>query len=444
MTLRTRLALVAGVAVALTVVGVAIGLYAAVRVELRNEVDKSLRERAAIATRLSAAQPRLPRRIRLPAPRFGGAAGYVQFVRRNGSAQPLPGPAQARLPIDDSTRRVAAGRERSSFADHTVAGAHLRILTAPTTHGAVQVARPLKEVDHVLHRLLVILAVVAVGGVALAVTLGAAIARAALSPVSRFTRRAEDLAHDPDLSHRLDVVGRDELARLASTYNATLDQLERVVKSQRQLVADASHELRTPLASLRANFELLRREGRLPPSEREELLSDVVAQIDELTALVGDIVELAEDSRPAEHPEDVRLDEIVEHAVDRARHLAPQLKFKTHLEPSVVQGTPERIQRAVSNLLDNASKWSSPGQSVEVRVTRGEVIVRDHGRGFDAGDLPYVFDRFYRARSARGQPGSGLGLAIVRQVAESHGGAVRAENADGGGARLRVSFFEKT
>jgi two-component system, OmpR family, sensor histidine kinase MprB len=441
-TLGRRLALVAGLAVTLAVAGVAIALYLAVRSELRGEVDDSLRERAAVATKIFSAQRQPPRRPALPTPRFGGAAGYLQIVKRDGSVQPPPGGGQPRLPVDDRVRRVAAGEERSFLTDRTVAGTHLRVLTAPTAQGAVEIARPLTEVDRVLDRLLLVLALVAVGGVALAVTLGAAVARAALAPVSRFTRRTEELAHDPDISHRLDVVGRDELARLASTYNATLEALERAVKSQRQLVADASHELRTPLASLRANFELLRRDVQLPPAEREGLLCDVVEQLDELTALVTDIVELAEDSRPPEHLDDVRLDEIVSQVVDRARRLAPRVRFETHLESSVVQGTPERIQRAVGNLLDNASKWSRPGQSVEVSVAHGEVVVRDHGPGFDTKDLPFVFDRFYRATNARSQPGSGLGLAIVRQVAEAHGGAVRAENAEGGGARLRVSFFE--
>ena len=201
--------------------------------------------------------------------------------------------------------------------------------------------------------------------------------------------------------------------------------------------------MRTPLASLRTNFELLSRNGRLPEAEREGVLGDVIEQLDELTALVGDIVELALEGDRAEPVDDVRLDELVAAAVGRARRLAPGLRFETRLEPCVISGVPERIQRAVTNLLDNASKWSPAGGRVEVSVADGELRVRDDGPGFAERDLPFVFDRFYRADAARKQPGSGLGLAIVRQVAESHGGSIRAENAEGGGALLRMRFFER-
>jgi two-component system sensor histidine kinase MprB len=306
----------------------------------------------------------------------------------------------------------------------------------------LQIARPLTEVDRVLHRLLLVLVLVSAAGVAVAIALGAGVARAALGPIAAFTRRTEELTGDPDLSQRLPVRGRDELARLARSYNTTLDALERSAQAQRRLVADASHELRTPLASLRTNFELLTRNGRLPEAEREGTLGDVIEQLDELTALVGDIVELALEGDPAEPVDDVRLDELVVAAVGRARRLAPGLRFETRLERCVVRGVPERIQRAVTNLLDNASKWSPPGGQIEVSISGGELCVRDHGPGFAERDLPFVFDRFYRANAARKHPGSGLGLAIVRQVAESHGGSVRAENVEGGGARLRVRFVE--
>jgi two-component system sensor histidine kinase MprB len=172
----------------------------------------------------------------------------------------------------------------------------------------------------------------------------------------------------------------------------------------------------------------------LPDAEREGVLGDVIEQLDELTALVGDIVELALEGDPAEPVDEVRLDELAAAAVGRARRLAPGLRFETRLEPCLVRGVPERIQRAVTNLLDNASKWSPPGGRIEANVSDGELCVRDHGPGFAARDLPFVFDRFYRADAARKQPGSGLGLAIVRQVAESQGGSVRAENAEGGGS----------
>jgi two-component system sensor histidine kinase MprB len=215
------------------------------------------------------------------------------------------------------------------------------------------------------------------------------------------------------------------------------------VASQRRLVADASHELRTPLSSLKTNLEVLRRrEADLSPEERGDLLRDLEEQADELALLVADVADLARRGEAERRVDDVPLHEVVAAAVDRARRHAPNVDYRIELQPTVVRGDAERLDRAVANLLQNAAKWNSPGHPVEVRLAHAELEVRDHGAGFDPGDLPFVFDRFYRARSARSLPGSGLGLAIVRQVAETHGAAVEAANAEGGGARLRLRFFE--
>jgi two-component system sensor histidine kinase MprB len=216
-----------------------------------------------------------------------------------------------------------------------------------------------------------------------------------------------------------------------------LAALERSLDAQRQLVADASHELRTPLTSLRTNVEVLERGDSLSGEDLRRLREDVVAQVDELTALVTDIVELARGQGSDVVIDELRADELVQAAVERAQRHAPSVQFKTALERTVVRGVPERLERAVSNLLDNAAKWSPPGGVVEVELRAGELSIRDHGPGIAPTDLPHVFDRFYRAPSARGRPGSGLGLAIVRQVAEEHGGSVVAETASGGGARFR-------
>jgi two-component system sensor histidine kinase MprB len=235
--------------------------------------------------------------------------------------------------------------------------------------------------------------------------------------------------------------GDDELSRLAGSFNTMLEALERSMVAQRRLVADASHELRTPLTSLRTNIEVLAGSQRLPKHERERLLASVVTQLEEMTALVADLVDLARDGEaPGEQAEEVRLDLIVADAVERARRMHPESQIDASLEPTLVSGAPARIARAVANLLDNAAKWSPPGAPVQVAVRAGELTVRDHGAGIHPSDLPYVFDRFYRAPSARGRPGSGLGLAIVKQVADSHGGRVSAEQAPGGGALLRLSL----
>jgi two-component system, OmpR family, sensor histidine kinase MprB len=303
------------------------------------------------------------------------------------------------------------------------------------------VARPLAEVDAVLDRVLVVLAVVGAGGILLAAGLGLAVARVALDPIARFTRRTEEIAADPDPSDRMEVHGRDELARLAQTFNATLEALEDSVDAQRALVADASHELRTPIASLRANIQVLEHADRLDARDLASLRADVVSELDELTALVGDVVELARGDRPPADAEDLRLDDLVRGSVERAgRRAGSAVAFRADLEPTVVRGDRERVARAVSNLLDNARRWSPPGAEVEVRLRGGTLSVRDHGPGFAAEDLPHVFDRFYRAAAARGMSGSGLGLAIVRQAADAHGGWARAANAPDGGAVVEVRF----
>ncbi|HXP36817.1 MAG TPA: HAMP domain-containing sensor histidine kinase, partial [Solirubrobacteraceae bacterium] len=249
----------------------------------------------------------------------------------------------------------------------------------------------------------------------------------------------ESLAGELNLSERLEAGGRDELGRLATSFNTTLDALERSLAAQRQLVADASHELRTPIASLRANIQTLEDADRLPPAEQVRLREDIIEELDELTALVGDVVELARGSQAPSELQDVRLDEIVADAVERTRRRG-ELSFALELQPTIVRGEAERINRAVSNLLDNARKWSPPGATVEVTVRDGVLTVRDHGPGFEGDELPKVFERFYRAERARKLPGSGLGLAIVRQAAEAHRGYARAANAPGGGACLEVGF----
>ncbi|MEA2333496.1 MAG: two-component system, OmpR family, sensor histidine kinase MprB, partial [Thermoleophilaceae bacterium] len=376
---------------------------------------------------------------------FGGPQGFVQLVLPGGRVLRRPGAGEA-LPVGERARQVARSGSGEALADRTVDGHHLRVLTRGVGEaGAIQVARPLGEVDRQLDRILLVLLFVGAAGVALGAGLGAVVARTALAPVASFTRRTEELAADPDPSERMEVTGRDELTRLARSFNSTLDALERSVEAQRHLVADASHELRTPISSLRANIQTLGDADRLPPGELKLLREDIVSELDDLTALVADIVELARGTKRSELADDVRLDQIVEAVAERAEGRAGgALDFRVTAEPTVVRGEPQRIHRAVSNLVDNAVKWSPAGGRIELELARGELTVRDHGPGFADSDLPHVFERFYRADNARGLPGSGLGLAIVRQAAEAHGGSVEAGNAPGGGALLRVSFGTPT
>jgi two-component system sensor histidine kinase MprB len=210
--------------------------------------------------------------------------------------------------------------------------------------------------------------------------------------------------------------------------------LDESVRAQRRLVADASHELRTPVTSLRTNIEVLLEGGEISEEDRRRLLTDVVEQSEELTALVSDLIDLARGDEPHGETEDVRLDRVVEESLARARRNAPGLSFEGRLEPVILEGVAGRLERAVNNLLDNAARHSPEGGTVEIDVDSSGVRVRDHGSGIDHEDLPHVFDRFYRGANVRGQLGSGLGLSIVRQVTELHGGSVSAANAPDGGA----------
>lgn len=431
----------AAAAVAVAVVGASAATYVLVRGQLRGEVDDALRGRvravADFGGQFDPGRP-LPQVPGAPTERLGGAGGYLQIVDSSGHVA-RPSSTSVRLPITQETIAVANGRHRAFFSDATVGDTHVRILTAPIGVGAaVQIVRPLDEVDRALARLRWILAAVVAVGVSVAALLGTLVTRTVLVPVRRLTSATEDVSQTLDLSHRIATESSDEIGRLATSFNRMLEALEESVAAQRQLVADASHELRTPLASMRINIELLGRERGLDPAERSRLLATTTEQLDELTTLVAEILELARGDEQRLELEPVRLDEVVSEAVDRARRNTPTVEVVTELQPTLVRGIPLRLARAVGNLLDNAAKWSPAGGCVEVALAGGELVVRDHGPGITNEDLPHVFDRFYRARSARGTPGTGLGLAIVRQVAEAHGGTVTVENAADGGAVFRL------
>jgi len=442
LTIRARIALLAAGAVAIAIVASAAVAYGATRAQLRSGIDDSLRTRAELAARGAFF-------FRPPGSNFGEepertpAFFVVQFVTPQGAALRFAG-QPIRLPVDRRDVAIAEGGARPFMRDIRVQGVHLRMLTAPVglhdplqnvDASAVQLARPLVEVDSALRGLALILFFVALGGVGLAAGLGMAVARSALHPVQKLTDAAEHVARTQDLGADIDVDRSDELGRLAASFNAMLHALSESRDQQQRLITDASHELRTPLTSVRTNIEVLSRITEMDPAERTKLLADLNLEMTELTNLVAELVDLA--TAPGgtdEEKRDVRLDEVAGQAVERARFRSGQ-HIEIHASPTVVHARPTQLERAVSNVLHNACKWNPIGNgAIEVSVADGRYEVRDHGPGIAPDDLPHVFDRFYRAPAARATPGSGLGLAITKQVVESHGGRVWAGEGPGGGA----------
>ncbi len=433
MSFRLRVTLLATAAVAVAVAAASAVVYVVVRHQLLGEVDSSLVNRV----RSFAERPGPgfgPGYVELgPRAAVGGPPTYLQVIRSTGEG------AYFQLPGLDRAEALAGGQGGPFFTDGHIEDlsgndVHIRVYSIQLADGlAVQAFRPLGEVDHTLHRVGLYLIFIGLGGVGLASALGLLVGRGALRPVGSLTAVAEEVTATRDLTRRIETRSRDELGRLASAFNEMLGALDASIKAQRQLVADASHELRTPLASLRTNIEVLAGGKTLPEGEHQKLLADVIGQVEELSVLVGDLVEIDRERPP--DIGDVRLDELVAGAVGRAKVRTPRVAFRTNLRETVVHGSPSQLERAVSNLLDNAAKWSD---TVDVEVNGPEVVVRDHGPGISEQDLPHVFDRFYRAAAARNLPGSGLGLAIVRQVAAAHGGEATAENAPDGGALFRL------
>ena len=361
MTFRARIAVSAAAAVALTVVAASLLLYFVAREQLRAPVDEALENRAAEISLQplgvipgSGGQPYLAVR-----PEFGEARGYVQLVRTDGTVL-VPPRQDVKLPVDEDVLAVAGQRDAAFWEDVTVDGEHIRVFTfAYGPDAAVQVARPLNEVDASLDRIGLFLLLIAAGGVVIAAGLGLVVARAALTPVRRLTETVERVSETHDLSERIEVDGKDELSRLAVSFNAMLGALEESTRAQRQLVADASHELRTPLTSVRTNIEVLAGDRMLPPEDRARLLSDVVEQLEEMTTLISELIELARAEQMTVAPQDVRLDLLVAEAVERARRNRPEVVYSVEVEPVVVQGVPATIERAVSRSRTAVASWPS-------------------------------------------------------------------------------------
>ncbi len=430
--LASRVTLLATMAVGIAVALVAAAAYFTVRHQLMDTLDQSLMRRASAAAQSSTLGQLTANQV--PSWMVGAADVKIGFITSDNRVVTTEVAGDA-VTLGLPELAVARGQSSSSLRTVQTEGGPYRVAAVPANQDGVALvlAQSLQSNQFTLDKLGYVLLIFGLIGVVAASLAGFAVARNGLRPVRRLTDAAEEIAR----TERLDpivVEGNDEIARLATAFNAMLTALSASRDRQRRLVADAGHELRTPLTSLRTNLDLLVQadaRGGLSEAARSELMDDISFQINELTTLIGDLTELARDDRATVTPEPVDLAETTARAVERVRRRASSLHFDVHLEPWWVTGEPNALERAITNLLDNAAKWSPPLGVVTVRLEDGALLVSDQGHGIPEEDLPHVFDRFYRSKESRTMPGSGLGLAIVRQVAERHGGSVRACNVDG-------------
>ena len=435
--LASRVILLTTIAVGFAVALVALAVFLTVRMQMQSSLDQSLLDRARQA---ATAAPLLDEAsIRVPSWATGAADVRIIFLTPGREPQSLDeGPD---MTLGAQEYAVASRMLTESIRTISAGGEHYRVAAVPTTDGrALVLAQSLEPQEQVLSRLGPVMLLFGLAGVVGAAAAGWGVARNGLRPVRRLTAAVEEKARTEELAP-LPIEGDDEIARLATAFNAMLAALEASRDRQRRLVADAGHELRTPLTSLRTNLDLLTQAdetGGLPPEQKAELLDDVRAQIEELSNLVGDLVELARDEPLTQVVETFDLAEVVDRAVSRVRLRAPRSEFDVATLPWWAEGESGAVERAVTNLLDNAAKWGPAGGTITVRLANGTLTVDDQGPGIEPGDLPHVFERFYRSTESRSMPGSGLGLAIVQQVVGRHSGTVTAGAAPGGGTRMTM------
>ncbi len=424
----------------------AIGAFVTTSVQVRSAIDETLQNRSAeIIGRGLDGDQRGGRRQ--PRPTLPGVAScgfigptndtdIVQIIATDGTVTSCDGGST--LEVDDQDLAVARGQRSSHVDDKRSDAGDFRVLTtARPSGGALQVGRDLTETDRVFAGLGIRLLAIAAVGILAAAALGWLLAKRIVRPIDRLRSATQHIAQTGDLSTPIIASGHDEVGSLATSFNSMVHALDASRQQQQRLISDASHEMRTPLTSLRTNVELLQRAADLPLTERAEVLADIRYESEELTTLLSELVELATDHSLVDEPfAAVRLAELARPVAERATRRSGRAVVVTDRGSTDVRGVAAQLERVISNLVDNAIKYSPDGSPVNIVTERGQLTVLDGGGGFAEEDLPHVFQRFYRATGARTQPGSGLGLAIVEQTIQRHGGQVSASNAPTGGAMV--------
>jgi two-component system sensor histidine kinase MprB len=437
LSIRARIAILAASPVALVVVLTMLALFITLKSQLNEQFEDELLVRAQAAVGAGLGDPETI--VTLPSKAFGESQWSLltfdgQLFIPQGGTEP---------PISESELAVHQGQADSSIRSTQINGEGYAVVAVPAGGGATliltQSANSVNESTRTMALLLILIGVTGVFG---ALVVGYVVARAGLRPVGELTDATERVARTGEL-RAIPVRGDDELGRLAQSFNIMLTSLDAARTRERQLVADAGHELRTPLTSIRTNLDLLAQsesaQVALPPTERASLLADVRTQLTELSSLIEDLVQLSQGESTAS-VQRVDFADVIARAVDRVRPRGQHINFEVALVPWWVQGDAALLERAVTNLLDNAAKWSPPEGVVVVQLRDGVLTVADSGPGIPEGEQRKVFERFYRSDEARGTPGSGLGLAIVAQTVAQHGGSVSATTADDGGAVLTVTL----
>jgi two-component system sensor histidine kinase MprB len=444
MSIRTRLMITTS-AIVLVVVGVlSIGIYSTFSRQLVRQVDNSLDDRVVMiadslrreSLRPNIGRQRNPLNEALLPTRFDTV---TQVIDTTGIVVLALG--EVELPVTNKTLQIANGPTGMVFRSTvTINGDKYRMLTVPLTGGgALQLAKDINDLQRAQNAVRGWQLALGPVGIVFAGLAGWWVARRTARPIQQLADAAEDIARTQNLSTKLDIHGDHEIEQLANSFNTMLAALQYSSEQQKQLVQDASHELRTPLTSLRANAELLQR-NNLDDATKQAVLRDIAAEIDELTDLSSELTALASDQRLVEEPEEINLREACDDIATRASRRTGRTVTVSSTNPVAVKVRPSQFDRAVGNLVDNALKFCSTPDNVEINIVGSRVEVIDHGQGIADSDKPLVFDRFYRATATRALPGSGLGLAIVKQFADDHNAVVSITNTPGGGATVALSF----
>jgi two-component system sensor histidine kinase MprB len=443
MNLRTRFALIAGALVFVLATVMSVGAYRIASSQLENQVQTSLEQRISRILNIMDRPDFTWQDSFGPGPVNQAIMqtevdAITQVVLPNG--QILGRREYPQLPIERADKALSFGGDRVNESSTIIEGHTFRTMTVLANDGSlIQVAKDTQILIDARNGMRKWFPLFAALAVMVSAVIGWLFAGRVSKPIEDLALAANDIAQTQDLERRIKVSGSDEVARLSTSFNTMLTALNKSMNRQRQLVQDASHELRTPLTSLRANSELLER-ASVSDADRAAILADMRAEIDELTALSTELSALAIDQKAAESPIDTDLAVIADEIATRAARRGGTAVSVHVTDDVIVQARPHQLERAISNLVDNAIKFSGGTSEVEIHVGAKRVEVRDHGPGISDEDKPHVFDRFYRATATRSMPGSGLGLSIVSQFAEDHNASAYVLDNVGGGAIVGIQF----